>query len=211
MRKLDVPEFNRQTLRILCSRLLDGPTAQSLWRRNNGVYRQFKDVITARLKVLQSNRCAYCGTRLHEVRPHRDHIAPKSPYFKWTFWPMNLVLTCYCCNVDCKGEIDTVDVASVSYRRSTFNIVHPFLDDPADHLDFDLDENAILIRPKNGSAKGARTIELFRLMSPERAKERAKDLMHDEDVEHLHGLTRDRFLAAVAEISTGRLTMKAHD
>lgn len=121
---------------------------------------------------------------------------------------MNLVLACYCCNVDCKGEVDTVDAVAASYRRSTFNIVHPFLDDPAEHLDFGLDENAILVSAKNGSPKGARTIELFNLMDPERAKQRAKDLIFDDDVDHLQGITREMFLAASKEIHAGWLTMK---
>ena len=208
MKKLDLPAFDTETIRFLRSKLADTPTAQKLWKRSDGKYKQFKKNVTDTMKVLQSNRCAYCGARLHEKRPHRDHIAPKSPHFKWTFWPMNLVLACYCCNVDCKGEVDTVDVVAPSYRRSTFNIVHPFLDDPAEHLNFGLDEKAILVSAKNGSPKGDRTIELFNLMDPERAKQRAKDLMFDEDVDHLQGITREMFLAANIKVKSSASTMK---
>ena len=208
MKKIVLPGFDRETIKLLRSKLADTPTAQKLWKRTDGKYKQFKENVTDTMKVAQSNRCAYCGARLHEKRPHRDHIAPKSPHFKWTFWPANLVLACYCCNVDCKAEVDTVAVVAPSYRRSKFNIVHPFFDDPAEHLDFGLDEKAILVSVKNGSAKGQRTIELFNLMDPERAKQRAKDLMFDDDVDHLQGVTRDMFLAASKEMNAGRLTMK---
>jgi uncharacterized protein (TIGR02646 family) len=208
MKKLDLPTFDRKTIRLLRSELADVSIAQKLWKRGYGKYRNFKESVTKTMKIAQSNRCAYCGARLHEKRPHRDHIAPKSPHFKWTFWPANLVLACYCCNVDCKGEIDTVDVLARSYRRSTFKIVHPFFDDPAAHLDYGLDKKSILVSAKNGSAKGARTIELFNLMDPERAKQRAKDLLFDDDVDHLQGITRDMFLAATKDLDAGRLTMK---
>lgn len=209
MNKLDLPAFDKATIKFLRSKLADTPSAQKLWKRTDGKYKQFKENVTATMKAAQSNRCAYCGARLHEKRPHRDHIAPKSPHYEWTFWPANLVLACYCCNVDRKGEVDTVDVKAPSYRRTTFNIVHPFFDDPSEHLNFELDEKAILISAKNGSAKGERTIELFNLMDPERAKQRAKDLLFDDDVNHLQGVTRDMFLAASKEISVSRLTMKA--
>ena len=208
MKKLDVPAFDRQIIRFLTTKLDGVPTAQKLWKRNDGRYREFKNSVTETMKATQSNRCAYCGIRFYEKRPHRDHIAPKSPHFRWTFWPLNLVLACYCCNVDCKGEIDTVDVVAPSYRRSAFNIVHPFLDDPAEHLDFELDEKAILVSAKNGSAKGKRTIDLFNLMHPERAKQRAKDLLFDEDVGHLHGVTRDMFLAACKDLQARQITAK---
>lgn len=208
MKKLNVPPFQRTTVRFLRSKLVDVPTAQNLWKRGDGKYKEFKDNVTTTMLAVQSKRCAYCGTRLFEKRPHRDHIAPKSPHYSWTFWPTNLVLACYCCNVDCKGGTDTVAAAASSYRRTTFTIVHPFFDDPADHLNFGVADRAILINPKNGSAKGAETIKLFNLMEPERAKERAKDVLLDDDIEHLHGVTRDLFLAAAEELRGHRVVMK---
>lgn len=209
MKKLNVPPFDRIAVRFLRSKLLDVPTAQKSWKRSDGKYKAFKDNVTTTMLAAQSQRCAYCGTRLFEKRPHRDHIAPKSPHFRWTFWPTNLVLACYCCNVDCKGETDTVDVVASSYRRTTFTIVHPFFDNPADHLDFGVADKAILIRAKNGSEKGDKTVRLFKLMDPERAKERAKDVLFDDDIEHLHPVTRDLFLAAAEELRGGKVLMKS--
>jgi len=208
MKKLILPAIETNTVRILRAKLTDAAAAQRLWKRTDGVYKIFKEDVTSALKAIQSNRCAYCGARLYEKRPHRDHIAPKSPHYKWTFWPANLVLACYCCNVDCKNEVDTVTVVALTYKRTTFNIVHPFLDEPSEHLNFAIDKNAILIRSKNGSEKGKRTIELFRLMEPERAKQRAKDVLFDEDVAHLQGITRGKYLEAIQELNSVPIRMK---
>lgn len=207
MKKLVFPQFDRSVVKELRSKIGNVRDAEAHWKRNYGKYQTFKARITSSMKVAQSNRCAYCGTRLHEKRPHRDHIAPKSPHFQWTFWPLNLVLACYCCNTDCKGERDTVSVLAQTYRRTTFTIVHPFLDDPSDHIEFELDDMSILVRAKNGSAKGVTTIELFNLMTPERAKERAKDFLLDDDVEHLQGLNRSLFINAIEEMSNHRLLL----
>lgn len=208
MKKLSFPNFDRAIVKELCCKVSDVVTAQKHWKRNYGKYKAFKAHVTTNMKDIQSKRCAYCGTRLHEKKPHRDHIAPKNPHYKWTFWPINLVLTCYCCNTDLKGETETVDVLARSYRRTTFKIVHPFLDDPADHLNFYLDKNSILIQAKNSSAKGDATITLFDLMAPERAKERAKDFLFDEDVDHLVGMHSDMFENAVNAINENRLLLR---
>jgi uncharacterized protein (TIGR02646 family) len=138
---------------------------------------------------LQGQRCAYCGTRLFDESPHRDHIAPKGTNLhpEWTFQPRNIVLACYTCNSVRKKQFDTVLQKGRSYKTTTFSIVHPYLDDPRDHLSFTGHRLSIVVRPMNGSRKGAETIRLFDLASPERSKERAKDNLHDSDVEHLHG------------------------
>lgn len=209
MKKLTTPSFAPAILKQMRNKVDCAATAQVHWKRNYGVYARFKKYVTASMKIEQSNRCAYCGTRLHEKRPHRDHIAPKGLYFQWTFWPINIVLACYCCNVDCKGETDTVDTLAPSYRRTTFKIVHPFLDDPADHLEFVPNDNSILITPVNGSAKGEETIRLFNLMDPERAKERAKDALIDDDIAHLNGISKDLMVAAITELATTPLRLNS--
>lgn len=208
MKQLNVPPYDVSELIVLRRTLIDSEAAQKCWRRNYGIYKKFKAHITASMRLEQDNRCAYCGTRLYEKNPHRDHIAPKSKYFQWTFCPMNLVLACYCCNTDHKGETDTVDTLAASYRRTTFKIVHPFFDRPEEHLEFAVSGNSILIVPKGGSTKGEFTINLFGLMSPDRAKERAKDLLFDEDANYLHGDTKQMFLEVVNEMAGCRLVSK---
>lgn len=208
MKKLEIPQFDRKVVKILRSRLTDVPTARSRWESNRGIYKKFKDNVTETMLKIQSRRCAYCGTRLHEDNPHRDHIAPKNPHYYWTFWPTNLVLTCYCCNSDRKGTYNTVAARANTYRRTIFNIVHPFLDEPSDHLKFTIEENSILISPKDRSPKGYQTIKIFQLMSPDRVKERAKDCLIDEDIEHLNGITKEAYLDAMKELGQTHLTAK---
>ncbi|WP_415287921.1 retron system putative HNH endonuclease [Brevundimonas sp. S1H14] len=159
------------------------------WATGGHGAKKFKAEISKHLKKSQNNRCAYCGTRFHGSKPHRDHIAPKGVTLhpEWTFHCRNLVLACYDCNSDRKGEFDTVVTKSSFYRQIKFNIVHPYLDEPSDHLAFTGYRISVLVHPVNGSQKGAKTIELFHLDDPLRTKERAKDALLDEDVEHLQG------------------------
>ncbi len=162
------------------------------WVNDTRGAKKFKSELSAALKKSQENRCAYCGARFQGARPHRDHIAPKGAQLhpEWSFHTRNLVLACYDCNSSRKGEFDTVVVKSSYYRRTKFNIVHPYLDDPREHLAFTGHRLAVLVRAVNGSAKGVQTIKLFDLDNPLRTKERAKDAVMDSDVGHLHGKWR---------------------
>jgi uncharacterized protein (TIGR02646 family) len=190
LKKLIPPTVPRDRVKNLCKKMLNQEVATSLWGRTSGYAGDFKALVTSELRVNQGRRCAYCGSYLFEEYPHRDHVAPKSPYFQWTFWPANIVLACYACNTDRKKTTDTVSIRRASYRRSEFSIIHPYFDEPSDHLNFIGHRGGILINPKNGSPKGRETIRLFDLMSPERAKQRAKDNLFDSDASHLHGRFR---------------------
>ncbi|WP_290817063.1 hypothetical protein [Ferrovibrio sp.] len=106
------------------------------------------------------------------------------------YHPLNIVLACSTCNSDRKQTFDPVAQKGRSYKATKFNIVHPYLDKPDEHLFFEGAEMAVLVRPVNASQKGAETIRLFDLASPERSKERAKDLLFDDDLSHLHDSTR---------------------
>ena len=157
------------------------------WGYTRGYAGKFKSGITEQLLRNQSRRCAYCGSRLRGEHPHRDHIAPKESHPEFTFLPSNLVLACYYCNTECKGAYDSVDGKAAAYSKCTFRIVHPYLDEPSEHIEFVGGEKEILIRVTNDSAKGRETIRLFKLTSPEISKQRAKDALFDEDLEHLPG------------------------
>lgn len=90
----------------------------------------------------QNGKCAYCGLPLSSRNPEIDHIAPKGgskrPYHtECTFLPINLVYACHHCNSSgCKGQNDTVESknGTTNYRRWSFKIVHPYLDDPTEYL-----------------------------------------------------------------------------
>ncbi len=176
------------------------PRRQSrMWINTSGRPKRFKDELTEDLLIKQSSRCAYCCLRIRGTRPHRDHIAPKglAHHPEFTFETRNIVLACYYCNSERKGERDTVATKSLHYERCKFTIVHPILDTPEDHLQFVGHRGKILIQTVQRSTKGRTTIELFDLASPEIAKARAKDALFDEDAAHLRGRWK-RLLEQVA-------------
>lgn len=174
------------------------------WNYTSGYARRFKDAITSQMSTAQSNRCAYCGSRLLGDEHHRDHIAPKESHPEFTFIPSNLVLACYYCNSECKGTTDTISTKSADYSNCSFSIIHPIFDEPSDHIQFTGGENEILVRVVAGSTKGPATVTMFHLDSPELTKQRAKDALLDNDLDHLPGKWRDGFVFA----TTAALKMK---
>lgn len=199
MKRLVVPAYGWRVAREL-TRYVMKTAASDPWKSGKQAAKSFKAEMTRLMLVEQSRRCAYCGSRLFEKHPHRDHIAPKEKYARWTFWPENLVLACFACNTDLKKSFDPVVAVGRTYRQTKFSIVHPFLDDPVEHLGFAADDLKVLISSANSSAKGKQTIELFDLASADRAKQRAKDAIFDDDVGHLHGKWLELYKAAAQEI-----------
>lgn len=173
MRKFKIPNYNWGLVKELSLR----PEVRKpeLWKRTNGPIGRFKDDVTRLLKAEQERRCAYCMAYLYEDRPARDHIAPRATYPAWTFKPENLVLTCYACNTDRKDVYDPIDVRHRKYKRCKFKIVHPYLDRPAAHFRYSVNDETCGILMTGITDKGQETIRLFELMTPERAKQRAAD------------------------------------
>ena len=195
MKKLTPAVINR----ALLGKLHAYPAARqsAMWENTSGRPRTFKDALTTQLKTIQSRRCAYCGTRLREESPARDHIAPRESHPRFTFITLNLVLACYHCNTECKGATDTVTLKHRTYRRCEFSIIHPHLDEPSHHVEFVGTLNKILIKVVAGSQKGRETARMFRLANVEMAKQRAKDALLDADLEHLPGNWRNGIEYAV--------------
>jgi len=199
MKKLVVPTYGWQTTKAL-AKYAKTTKAKDPWGGGTAQSKEFKKNVTSLLLTEQSGRCAYCGGRLFEKRPHRDHIAPKQKYKKWMFWPENLVLACFACNTDLKATFDPVVKEGTTYRLTEFSIVHPYLDEPADHINYAADGLKILISPIKYSSKGLKTIQIFDLTSPERAKQRAKDLLLDSDAQHLYGDFKSLFEAVANQV-----------
>ena len=207
MKQLTLPQYDWRLVRRL-SKQINATNAKTLWRRTYGDYKTLKDEVTIKLLLAQSHRCAYCGCRLFEAAPHRDHIAPKNIYPQWTFWPRNLVLACYACNTDKKKVYDPVATLGTSYKTTTFNFVHPYVDNPTAHIRFIGYRLKILICSADSSLKGQATIDLFDLTNPERSKQRAKDALIDLDVAHLHGKWRRLFEQVALAPFPERLVLK---
>lgn len=207
MKKLRSMNLNWRAAKKLVQYVLT-TKAKDPWASGKIIAKEFKEEFTRQMLVEQDKKCAYCGSRLFEKYPHRDHIAPKEQYVKWMFWPENLVLSCFACNTDSKKTYDPVLAVGKSYRNTEFTFVHPYLDDPAEHLEPSIDGLKILISPRDESKKGKETIRLFDLMSPERAKQRAQESLSEIDEQNLEGDLKEKYLRAANAILEYQLKMK---
>jgi uncharacterized protein (TIGR02646 family) len=132
-------------------------------------------LIKQKLLKIQGNYCIYCG--LHEKhcgRLEREHIAPKgkTSYPEFMFEPQNLALACHHCNVDLKGEYDTITNKSKSYSKCKFNIVHPYFDPIEKHIVFAVKNGKALLKAAPYSRKGKSHIKLFQLDSVPKTEKR---------------------------------------
>ncbi len=217
MKKLTTPSYDLRLVRRLCRRVrkaileaavdTGAPKPASVWDSNSQDVTTFKQAITDELLVQQERKCAYCDSGLYAVHHHREHFVPKGKHPRWVLWPRNIVLSCYACN-DRKGQVDTVETPGPSYRTTTFTIVHPFYDDPAEHFSFVPSAAPVLVVVQGASDKGRKTVTLFDLASPERSKERAARALLETAEGHLHGAFLKKYEAAIAAIASGPLVSK---
>lgn len=207
MKKLVVPAYDWRDTKALF-KYAKTTKAKDPWGGGTALSKAFKKAVTSLLLTEQSKRCAYCGGRLFEKRPHRDHVAPKEKYRKWMFWPENIVLACFACNTDLKATFDPVVKEGATYRLTEFSIVHPYLDEPTHHINYAAAGLKILISPVNNSSKGLKTIQIFDLTNLERAKQRAKDLLFDSDAQHLYGDFKDLYQAVANQVQNQQLKVR---
>jgi hypothetical protein len=154
------------------------------WNSRAEAVKIFKESILTHGLKEQDNRCVWCtlpvGAKGRRT-PHRDHIAPKKKYSRWTFHAKNLAIACeYCNGFSVKKDLDPVDVDNDDYDAITFLLVHPYLEDATLHLSFveneGEDEPGVVI--KGHSDKGLWTIEKLDLDTPGMTIERAKELLY---------------------------------
>ena len=142
----------------------------SLWQKGDGVeINKLKLYIKETLTQSQGEYCAYCGMKLDLTSEIQiEHIAPKGKgrYPNYMFHSSNLVLAFSLCNGFLKKErkenYDTIDRLDSKYEKSDFNIVHPYLDNPEDHLDLGDPQNK-RITIKSKTIKGQKSITVFKL------------------------------------------------
>jgi uncharacterized protein (TIGR02646 family) len=131
-----------------------------------------KQKIKDQLQIIQDNYCAYCGIHFEIVGiSEREHIANKAKYPQFTFLRDNLVLACRFCNGPIKkGSKNTILTLNKSYQNCDFTIIHPYLDDFHDHIEFSLQGSLMFFSAKLGSSKGVETIKMFKLMNSRQAQ-----------------------------------------
>jgi uncharacterized protein (TIGR02646 family) len=155
------------------------------WIRQTNVVKEFKSTTMKHGMAIQDGKCVWCtlamGEKGHRTA-HRDHIAPKKLYPEWTFVPLNIAIACeYCNGFSVKVDLDTVAVNAATYDTVEFYLVHPYLDDPAEHFAFAYGPNGkagVLI--SSDTTKGKWTIRNLHLDSDALTIERAKDALYAE-------------------------------
>jgi hypothetical protein len=187
MRSLTPPAYPIDVLTKLA--ILATQDGSAAWDRQTNEVKIFKSILMRDGQVLQNSRCAWCSLLIGEVghrRIHRDHIAPKALYGRWSYNPLNLVLTCDYCNTEIKKTADTVKKAGSTYELSQFYVVHPYLDGPiAGHITFVFDPGGKDVFINGVSDKGRWTVSELRLDSPALTTARARELCLDDLKESL--------------------------
>jgi uncharacterized protein (TIGR02646 family) len=139
------------------------PKGEKAWACAEPTARAIKHHISEHTIIAQKGRCAYCERVLAGGDVEIEHIAPKNAYEEFTFEPYNLVSSCSCCNAPGnKGQkkIIIAPVNKTAYDNNTFSIVHPYFDNPDDHIKYK-DQDRTIFDLKRCSPKGMETIKLF--------------------------------------------------
>ncbi len=155
------------------------------WTRQTKVVKEFKSTTMKHGMAIQDGKCVWCtlamGEKGHRTA-HRDHIAPKKLYPEWTFVPLNIAISCeYCNGFSVKVDLDTVATNAAIYKDVQFHLVHPYLDDPAEHFKFAYGPAGKAgVSISSDTAKGKWTIKNLKLDSDALTIERAKDALFAE-------------------------------
>lgn len=160
------------------------PWNGSYWSLKSDDFAKLKNHIFQYLKKNQGNRCAYCGNSFDVTSAAEvEHIAAKGGekrkiYPEFTFTPLNLVLACHLCNSPRKkGQIRVIEKLDQNYKACTFKIVHPYFDNPEDHLQECLSSDGKGLVYLQKSLKGENTIQLFKLNKEAQIQARADSVV----------------------------------
>ena len=137
-------------------------TIHNLWGLQDKMTNRIKHRISLRTLRNQDRRCAFYDAILLVGSTHIEHIVPKGLHGEYTFEPLNLVSSCASCNSPGKkGESETVRTPlATRYCDNQFLIVHPYLDNPEDHIKYK-DDQRIELDYAKCSQKGKATVDLF--------------------------------------------------
>lgn len=146
-------EFINSTLKPLES---DG------WLKADNKTKGIKNKISRYTIENQFIRCAYCESILRAGDAEIEHIAPKGQHGIFCFEPYNLITTCSVCNSPRnKGTKDTIVApVNVRYVDNNFTIVHPYINNPDDHLSY-VDPDRIVFDKEHCTQLGIDTIAFF--------------------------------------------------
>lgn len=171
-----VPLYERQVKALT-------PFSTSSWDSTVGQMVLIRGNIKHQLMQNQNSRCCYCGLKLGETsRVEVEHIAPKAgrkgSFPQYSYYKYNLAAICQFCNSSSKkGEYNPIIKESPVYKKCSFEIVHPYFDNPNDFYEWKENSIGILISAKNGinKTKALKSIETFELDSEGHTEARAKE------------------------------------
>lgn len=139
------------------------PLFSAGWDDQKNKTKALKHRIDSHTMIAQHGRCAYCEKVLLKGEHAIEHIAPRGRYGEFCFEPFNLVNACTSCNSPSnKRDEDTIVAPAdrTDYDNNRFKIVHPYLDNPDDHIRY-VDGDKTIFDMQNCSAKGVATITMF--------------------------------------------------
>lgn len=176
------------------------------WDGGTNIVKTFKATVKKRGLEIQKGRCAWCMLTIEAQGRrgiHRDHIAPKRKHPTWTFLSKNIVISCEFCNgFNVKKDLETVRVKHRSYAKCEFFLVHPYFDNPPDHIEFLSADRETKVLIKGTSDKGLWTIRELQLDSPGATVERAKDALYQKRLAELETDDQERLKAAVSNLGS---------
>lgn len=140
------------------------PQGAAGWKDQKEITKTLKVKIMKETLRSQRCRCAYCEMRIRRGEEQIEHFVPKSVVGEFTYEPLNLFSSCGPCNSrlikDDHGIIDETNIDKNNYRNNSFLIVHPYLENPEDHI-FYQDKERRIFDMDRCTELGKRTISFF--------------------------------------------------
>ena len=135
---------------------------QKGWEKADNDTKDLKNRMSEYTLLQQGNKCAYCED-LITGGAQLDHIVPKQLHPEFCYEPKNLLTSCAVCNMYIKNAGDTIkEPIQRRYEKNEFTIVHPYFDDPEEHIKF-TNEDKVIIDEDGSSELGKATIAFFHL------------------------------------------------
>lgn len=134
------------------------------WEKKDNATLALKNKISNYTILKQKNKCVYCED-LITFGAQLDHIAPKQQYPDYCYEPKNLVTSCPICNMYIKNADDPIVVHNPQrYELNIFQIVHPYFNDPEQHIKY-INGDRVILDTNHCSTIGKATITMFKLDS----------------------------------------------
>lgn len=163
MLKLRKPvQFSKIEYDHLVDLMGKGLSGPDMWKKQDEMTLSIKNHICIWTLRHQNCRCAYCEKILSTGEVQIEHIVDKGKHREFTFHPRNLIVSCSSCNSSAIKGTKPVLVGNKQnrYKSNQFKIVHPYFDNPDDHIKFQ-DEDRIYFDKARCSRKGLDTIDFF--------------------------------------------------